>query len=229
MELRGETMQCPFCGGETRDFSRDQVMLLRAALLSDIVPALLHDGYHMLDDVHTAQARIIDELRRRKGGERLRIMLDSGETAIKKLHELFTTLRQLFRSPAEEALLPLSELPERVRWVWNVFGLRDSPTAALSEPATNRIRFAPYWDTLLVALHAAVVSLRKDRRPRLDIELEVHGKELVTRIRLMHHGQVDTSTLSWTGFYLAAKQAGGRATVNVSEQSTVAEWSTPLV
>ena len=80
-----------------------------------------------------------------------------------------------------------------------------------------------------MALHAAVISLRMDRRPTLDIELEVHRTELVTRIRLVHLGQVDTSTLSWAGFYFAANQAGGRATVNVSEQSTVAEWTTPLV
>ncbi len=119
MKSNGETMQCPFCGGSVDDLMREQIGLLRAAMLSDIVPALFHDARHLLASVHQTHEVIARNFAAKPKDDRLPAFLKRGEQLQHELRQFFHTLRLLFRTPDNDVLIEVRDLPDNMRWIWD--------------------------------------------------------------------------------------------------------------
>lgn len=224
MEAESESKHCPLCGAETRDISPHQMAVLRSIVLSDILPALLHDGRHML---RALEHGLHDFARRPERAHEAMFRRDATR-ALGDLEKLFDTLRQLCRSPAVDNSIPLAELPELVHWVLGVFEVRAELGMQRLSRSDGRVLVGAYWDTLIFALHAALLSLRQDRHPIVRLRLDVRDRQLVTRLEMHHYGDIQTESLGWTGLRWAVERAGGAFSTSGMRDSTVVQWSMPL-
>jgi hypothetical protein len=224
-----EINACPYCGAAINDLSRHQIELLRAAMMAHIVPALLHDAGHRLD----SSLIMLDVMRRDLAKpipeHWFHKALDRAAEDLKWLHQFFRNLQDLFRAAEEDLVVPLSDLPRQIAWMWRLFGLPHEPHVAALRESEARIKFASYWNSLTLAVHAALISLRQDREPNLVIFFSVDDPVFATRIEMHHREQPDTRTPQWQAFRSAVKHSEGTATIAHAGATTNVEWVVPLV
>lgn len=229
MQDRGEVVLCPFCGSQTDNLSKSQVTLLRAALMSDIVPALLHDARRVMAALSMNHSVIQLELKRDERNDRLQKTFKQEGQNLTHLNQFFDTLRNLFRAPDDDTILNLRDLPGQIQWLWSVFDIQNFPDVSVLKQSDRRIRYASYWDTLILAVHAALISLRRDRNPTLDVSFRLNNEQLVSAIEMSYNNAVDTTSPQWDSFRSVVKHAGGSSRWSTSGHRTVMEWNIPLV
>jgi hypothetical protein len=229
MQDTSEISACPYCGAAINDLSPHQIALLRAAMMADIVPALLHDAGYTLDSSLSMLDVMRHNLAKLTPERRFREALDRAAEDLKRLHQFFRNLRDLFRAAEDALVVPLSDLPRQIAWMWRLFGLRHEPNVAALRESEARIKFASYWDSFTFAVHAALISLRQDRQPNLAIFFSVDDRVFATRIEMHHREQPDTTTPQWQAFRSAVKHSEGTATIAHAGGTTNVEWVVPLV
>jgi hypothetical protein len=228
MQTDTDEVQCPFCGGYLDDLTGQQIGLLRAAVLSDILPALLHDMKRHFNNAllfnHYNEHMLVENA----PNEQLLEALKKGEFSLLELGRFFDTLWDLCRAPDHDLFVEVSELPQRMEWIWEVFGLRPPPDIAVLREGQGRIRFAPYRDALIFSIHAALISIRRDRNPDFGLALHIINNELCTMLKMGHHEELDADSIQWRAFRSALKHAGGTTQTTHSGGNTSVEWSVPL-
>lgn len=131
---------CPFCGKSVEIIEKKQIEILRAIMLSKVIPALSHDvksnfyfAYHLMD--HINSDNLIPD--------RKRDIPEDFYRSMDELKHFIYTLQDLHRARSEKILIKVSKLPKPLDSIWDLFGLHHPPDVYLSK-LDGQIRYIPY-------------------------------------------------------------------------------------
>jgi hypothetical protein len=198
--------------------------------MTDLVPAVVHDLRNGLQRA-LSENRFMGRTLLAEGRtqEQLHRIVEGERENLEALSQLVFTLCDLFLMPQRDAVIRLRDLPGEIDRIWQVFTPRRHQGFAVLQQSERQIRLLPYRWTLTLALQAALISLRRDREPVLDIDFRVGDASLATHVRMRHYEQPETTTPQWRALRSAVSLAGGTLQIEHSGDATLLKWDVPLV
>lgn len=218
---------CPFCGHEMPHTAEGNVGHLRALMMSQIVPALVHDVGHSVDSLRMNRHLIERDLAS-KASERLKDFLDRDEKALDRVSDFLRTLRELYRGEQDDAAVPLAQLPDRLAWFCELCEFPAPVDFGPLKQSQSRVSYRVYWDAFRFAVQGALLAIRRDRAPNARIEFSVLERELTTSLVITRKSLPEPRPMEWRALEWLIRSAGGTVRIETDGETTVLRWSVHL-